>query len=99
MGKMDNLATLEKLGERGRRESQVPQGEKVTMAPRVSVELLGALDSRALKVFQGRLALLARVFLVSQEAWGPRVTVGRLDPKGSRVSLESVAPEENLGVW
>lgn len=91
MGKMENLGILEKMGGRGRKEIQAPQGEKVTRAPRVNVELLVSPDSRALLVFQGRLALLVRVFLVSQEVWASRVTVGRLDPKGNRACLESVA--------
>lgn len=91
MGKMENLGTLEKTGGRERREIQAPLGEKVVMAPRVSMELLEALDSRALRASQGQLALLARAFLVSQEAWAPRAIVGRLDPKGNRAALESEA--------
>lgn len=60
MGKTENLETLEKTGGRERREIQAPLGEKVMMAPRVSVELLEALDSRAPQAFQGRSAPLAR---------------------------------------
>lgn len=91
MGKTESLGTLEKTGGRERREIQEPLGDKVTMAPRVSVELLVALDSRAPQASQGRLALPARVFQVFQEVWAPRVTVGRVDPKGNRASPESVA--------
>lgn len=91
MGKTENLETLEKTGGRERREIQAPLGEKVMMAPRVSMELLEALDSRAPQAFQGRSAPLARVFLACQEVLAPRVTVGRLDPKGNRASQESVA--------
>lgn len=98
MEKTENLGTLEKTGGRERKEIQVPLGEKVVMAPRVSVAFLVSLDPRALQASQGQWALLARVFLVVQEARAPRVTVGRLDPKGSRASLESVACEESLEV-
>lgn len=96
---MENLGILEKMGGREKREIQVPLEEKVTTAPRVSVELRVALDPRALQASLGRLAPLARVFLASQEAWAPRVTVERLDPKGSRAFRESVVPEENLEAW
>lgn len=98
MEKKENLGTLEKTGGRERKEIQVPLGEKVVMAPRVSMAFLASLDPRALQASQGQWALLARVFLVFQEAQAPRVTVGRLDPKGSRASLESVACEESLEV-
>lgn len=91
MGKTENLGTPEKTGERERREIRAPLGEKVTMAPRVSVELLVALDSRAPQASQGRSALLARVFLVFQEVWAPRVTAGTVDPKANRASPESAA--------
>lgn len=91
MGKMESVGTLEKTGGRERREIRVPLGDMVTMVLRVSVELLVALDPRALRASQGRSALLARVFLVFQEVLAPRVTVGRLDPKGNRASQESVA--------
>lgn len=91
MGKMENLGTLEKMEGRERREIQVPLGEKVTMVPRVNVELLVALDSRAPQASQGRWALLARVFLGFRETQALRVTVGTPDPKGNRASLESVA--------
>lgn len=91
MGKMENLGTPEKMGERERREIQAPLGEKVTMAPRVSVELLVALDSWAPRASQGRSALLVRVFLVFQEVQAPRVTVGIQDPKANGASLESAA--------
>lgn len=76
---------------RERRETPAPLGEKVTMVPRVSVELLVALDSRAPQASQGRWAPPARVFLGFRETQAPRVTVGRLDPKGNRASLESAA--------
>lgn len=91
MGKTEDLGTLEKMGGRERREIRALLGEKVMMAPRVSEELLVALDSRAPRASQGRLAHLARVSLVFQEVRAPRVTVGRLDPKGNRASQESVA--------
>lgn len=97
MGKTENLETLEKMGERGKREILVPLEEKVLMVPRVNVELLVILDSRVLQVSQDRSVLLARVSLVSQEVWVLRVTVERLDPKGNRAFLENVAYEENLG--
>lgn len=87
------------MGEREKREIQAPLGEKVAMAPRVNVELQVALVRRVLQASLDKSALLARVFLASQAVWASRVTVERLDPKGSRVFLESVAPEENLGAW
>lgn len=90
MGKTENLGTLAKTGGRERREIRAPLGEKVVMAPRVSVELLAALDSRAPQAFRGRSALLARAFLAFREIQAPRVTVERLDPKENRASLESV---------
>ncbi|KAB1264320.1 Collagen alpha-1 chain [Camelus dromedarius] len=77
----ENLGTLAKTGGRERREIRAPLGEKVVMAPRVSVELLAALDSRAPQAFRGRSALLARAFLAFREIQAPRVTVERLDPK------------------
>lgn len=94
MGKTENLVTLEKTEGREKREIRVPLEEKVLMVPRVSV---GLLDRRDPRVSRGRLALLARVSLVSQELWVLRVTVERLDPKGNRAFLESEACEENPG--
>lgn len=91
MGKMENPATLEKTGGRERREIRAPLEEKVVMAPRVSVELLEALDSRAPRASRGRSALPGRASLASQGVQVPRVTVGRLDPEGNRASQESVA--------
>ncbi|KAJ8791924.1 hypothetical protein J1605_004149 [Eschrichtius robustus] len=55
----EDLGTLEKMGGRERREIRALLGEKVMMAPRVSEELLVALDSRAPRASQGRSALLA----------------------------------------
>lgn len=98
MGKTENLENLEKMEGRGKREILVPLEDKVLMVPKVNVELLVILDSRVLRVSQDRSGLLARVSLVSQEVWVPRVTVERLDPKGNRAFLENVAYEENLGV-
>lgn len=91
MGKMGNLGTLEKMEGRERREIQAPPGEKAMRVPRVSVELLVALDSRVPQASLGRWALLARVFLGFQETQAPRVTVGRVDPKGNRAFRENVA--------
>lgn len=91
MGKTENPGTLEKTGGRERREIQAPLGEKVVTAPRVSVELLVALDSRAPRASRGRSALPGRASLASRGVQAPRVTVGRLDPEGSRASQESVA--------
>ena len=85
MGKTETLETLEKMEGREKREIRVPLEEKALMAPRVNVELLAILDSRVLRVSQGRSVLPARV------------TVERLDPKGNRAFLENVAYEENLG--
>lgn len=79
------------MGERERREIRAPLGEKVTMAPRGSVELLVALDSWAPQASQGRSALLARVFLVFQGVQAPRVTAGIQDPEANRASRESAA--------
>lgn len=79
------------MGGREREEIQAPLGERVAMVPRVSVALLVARDFRAPQASQGRWAPLGRVFLGSQETQAPRVSVGRLDPKGNRASLESVA--------
>lgn len=91
MGKTESLGTLEKTGGRERKGIREPLGEKVVMAPRVSLELLVALDSQALRASQGRSALLARVFPVFPEIRAPRATAGTLDPKANRASLESVA--------
>lgn len=79
------------------REIRVLLEGKVLTVPRVNAELLVILDSRVLRVSQGRSVLLARVSLVSQELRVPRVTVERLDPKGNRAFLENVAYEENRG--
>lgn len=97
MGKTENLETLEKMEGRGKREILVPLEEKALMVPKVNVELLVILDCGVLPVSQDRSVPLARVSLVSQEVWVPRVTVERLDPKGNRAFLENVAYEENLG--
>lgn len=69
----------------------MPLGEKVTMAPRVTVERLAALDSQAPRASPGRSALLARGFLASREVRAPRVTAGTADPKANRACPESAA--------